>query len=362
MPNRKYYKGEIEVEGHGILHPKTTIDCVYDDKNGTTLNESLSKFASNDELDKKAGKETVLSIMSIDNEKCDWNSSDLYVYSHDPSALIGLRNGTRQITSEASFTFDAATQAITSYIGTDKDVIVPAKINGVTVKSVAQNAFKNKGVCKLSLPNTIVAMGMRTNGTFADNFFEYMYLPPFLTTVEARCFKNMKSLSKIAFPSYATKILVGAFENCNLKEVEFPDTLESIEDSAFGGNSIKKIILPNSVTTLGVAFKDCGMEMLKLSDKITGLDFGASAVYGWQGNKLKLLIWKYPSTAATDTVLLALTYAAENSTGAITIRTTKTEFVYNLIANSTAMSEAQKAQYTVTDMQGKIYLPPAAEV
>lgn len=363
MPIRKYYKGEIEVEGHGILHPKTTIDCVYDDENGTTLNESLSKFASKDELDKKAGKETVLSIMSIDNEKCDWNSSDLYVYSHDPSALIGLRNGTRQITSEASFTFDAATQAITSYIGTDKDVIVPAKINGITVKSIGPNVFRNKKLYKLSLPSTVIEIGDSVlNGSLTGNSFEYMYLPPLITWLKTNMFLNMQSLSKIVFPSYMTRISEFAFLRCNLQEVIFPENLKEIGASAFESNSIKKITIPNSVTTLGAAFKNCGMEVLKLSDKITELEYTTQAIYGWQGNKLKLLIWKYPSTAATDTVLAALSYAGEKVSGAITIRTTKTEFIYNLIANSTIMSAEQKAQYTVTDMQGVVYTPPVTEV
>lgn len=362
MSTRKYYKGEIEVDGNGILYPKTTIDCIYDSETGIHLNESLSKLASKDELDKKAGKETVLSIASIINKTSDWNSYDLYVYSHDPSALIGLRNGTRQITSEASFTFDTTTQTITSYIGTDKDVIIPAKINGITVKYVGQNAFKNKKLSMLSLPSTIVDIGNSMNGTLIGNSFEYMYLPPLITTLKGNMFANMKSLSKIIFPSCVTKILISAFARCNLKEVEFPDMLQLVEGSAFEGNSIKKITLPNSVTTLGTAFKNCGMEVLKLSDNITQLDIGTAAVYGWQGNKLKLLIWQYPSTAATDTVLSALTYAAENSTGAITIRTTKTEFIYNLIANSAIMSAEQKAQYTVTDMQGVVYTLPVAEV
>lgn len=361
MPTRKYYKGEITVDDHGILHPKTTTDCVYDDENGTTLKESLSNLASKDDLKKKADTDTVLSITSINIESSDLYNSDLRVYSHDPSALIGLRNGTRQITSEASFTFDAATQAITSYIGTDKDVIVPAKINGVTVKSVTSAAFKNKGLYRLTLPNTIIEVGTMNNGGLSGNFFECIYLPPLIKTIGRGMFSKMKSLTKVVLSACVTNISQTAFSNCSLQEVTFPDTLEMLGGDAFDSNRIKKIILPNSVTAIKGSFINCGVEVLKLSNKITGLDYGASAIYGWSGNKLKLVIWEYPSSNAEETVPLSLSYAAEYGTGAIAIRTTKTEFVYNLIANSAAMSEEQKAQFTVTDMQGKIYVPPAAE-
>ena len=126
---------------------------------------------------------------------------------------------------------------------------------------------------------------------------------------------------------------------------------------AFMDNKIKRIVIPNSVTNFDGAFKNCGIEELTIPDNVVKLTDTTAGKERWQGNKLNLLIWRNPSTTATDTVLSTLTYASENGTGQITIRTTKTEFVYNLIENSTTMEFDQKRQYIVTDMQGEAYSP-----
>lgn len=93
MPIRKYYKGEIEIEGYGILHPKTTTDCVYDDVNGTDLKETLLNLSTFEkELKFKANIKDVNSAMEkkLDKvnsmqfliEPTNWDNSNKAIFEH----------------------------------------------------------------------------------------------------------------------------------------------------------------------------------------------------------------------------------------------------------------------------------------
>lgn len=80
-------------------------------------------------------------------------------------------------------------------------------------------------------------------------------LPETLRTIEMSAFRGCSALENINFPKYLTKIEAYAFENCSVLEtVRLPQGLVSIDGSAFSNCiSLKNVYIPRSVTNIGAS-------------------------------------------------------------------------------------------------------------
>ena len=83
-------------------------------------------------------------------------------------------------------------------------------------------------------------------------------------------------ISAVTIPDTVKEIGTAAFMNCaNIKEVEFGNSVETIEKCAFDNcQSLETVDLPNSVTTLGVeAFGNCkNLTSINLSNNLTSIE------------------------------------------------------------------------------------------
>lgn len=73
-----------------------------------------------------------------------------------------------------------------------------------------------------------------------------------VTEIPIMTFAECSALTNINFPAQISSIDIGAFMNCtSFADVTFPDTLEYIGQSAFQGTALKRVKIPNSVTSIG---------------------------------------------------------------------------------------------------------------
>ena len=73
-----------------------------------------------------------------------------------------------------------------------------------------------------------------------------------VTEIAAEAFKNQKSIEKVVLPDSIRIIHDYAFSTCsNLKDINFPNGLQSIEEFAFSYTGLTEIIFPESLTFLG---------------------------------------------------------------------------------------------------------------
>lgn len=135
-------------------------------------------------------------IFSSDAKAATYQSGDLdYEYENDGSGV--------RIVKYTGFSLQQVADA--SYA-----VVVPKKINGRTVKSIAPYAFaEQKRISEFVIPKTV-------------------------TTIGDHAFYNCHSLSKITLPSALTKIGSYAFYNTQLKKISIPNKVVSIGSYAFG--------------------------------------------------------------------------------------------------------------------------------
>lgn len=214
-----------------------------------------------------------------------------------------LHNSFTSSASEEEITYNGMTFIVgdqelllTSYSGTDSQIEVPEKIDGYTVTTIGNNAFKNNTQLKsIKLPDTINDIGVSafqntglvsfdvpenvTNismNTFADcinlekinlsDNVSYMYLSAFANTKVDPCSlvkgDMIFSYNGISYNAMDGEICVLGIEPCEKKlikdNVVIPDNFNGfpvtrISDSAFSrdSNGIKSFTLPDSIYDIG---------------------------------------------------------------------------------------------------------------
>lgn len=185
----------------------------------------------------------------------------------------------RKVTIAELRPFVGKTIRITSYNGFESErVIVPKEIDGYTVVSIGENAFKNASLSEIILPSTVKAIlknafegclnlksldlpdGLLYLGEhcFQNSGLESIAFPNTITKISNNCCSACANLRKVSFGNGVKRIEYAAFRKCsNLREVSLPDSLESIEFSSFEDVPLTVVILPSGLKEIShKAFSD----------------------------------------------------------------------------------------------------------
>ncbi len=161
-----------------------------------------------------------------------------------------------------TFYFDETTGTITKYVESDTVVVIPSKINGVTVETIGHGAFERSAVTSVTIPDSVTAILDRA---FANCFqLTNISIPNSVTSIDFSAFEHCTSLKSITLPSSLRNISMFLFHNCSqLTTIQIPDSVLSIQDYAFGNcTRLETIRIPVSVTSIGVyAFDGCPKSM-----------------------------------------------------------------------------------------------------
>lgn len=145
---------------------------------------------------------------------------------------------------------------INKYIGTSENVVIPAEIEGLPVRSfrgvfsedgsLESGVFEGSNIKTVVFPNTVLSIGYNTckdckeltSVTFSENSE--------LTQIAVSAFEGCVSLKNIVFPNSVERIDRRAFYGCSaLTEVDLPDELLKIGGSAFSEcTALKKVSIP----------------------------------------------------------------------------------------------------------------------
>lgn len=161
---------------------------------------------------------------------------------------------------------------LTSYDGTDADVVVP---KGVTV--IGRGAFETKAhVRTVTLPEGLRAID---EGAFEEcPNLEQIHLPEGLASIGKHAFNSATSLRSVTLPASVTKVGSFAFCNCtSLAAVHGGTGLVEINSAAFQHcMALRSVTLPAGLRTIGIgAFAGSGLTALTIPAAVTeiGRDF-----------------------------------------------------------------------------------------
>jgi hypothetical protein len=174
---------------------------------------------------------------------------------------------------------------ITSYKGTEKDVIIPDKIGKSAVTAIDNAAFDptasrltpiqiqtRKDICSVVFPDTItkippmlfaghealesVQLGAKTESIGRGAFYgckalEEIVLPDGIHTLGNEAFRGCRALKTINVPKSLTSLSKGAFAASGLEEFVVPDHIAEIGGWLFAECAdLKKLTLPKHITEI----------------------------------------------------------------------------------------------------------------
>ena len=190
-----------------------------------------------------------------------------------------------------TFDFNLTTGTITKYNGTDTVVVIPSKINGVTVTTIGTDAFLGLNITSVTIPDSVTEIGANafagctnlTSVTYGGDWskltiqsgnpavedavnaqlFDFEFILN-NTAVIVTNYKYKGTAADVTIPSrYKSKPVTAidhaAFHDSAVTSVTIPDSVTSIPDDAFAFCSqLTNISIPNSVTFIGFsAFNSC---------------------------------------------------------------------------------------------------------
>ena len=121
----------------------------------------------------------------------------------------------------------------TAYMGADKKVVIPERIDGYPVTEIDEAAFYNEGVQTVVFPSTLKKIGK-----------------------QAFCYSDLRSFSFAG--NETVEVEEFAFSETSMEEIVVPANIKNIPDGCFGDNIYNKsIVIEEGVETIGnYAFQD----------------------------------------------------------------------------------------------------------
>lgn len=174
--------------------------------------------------------------------------------------------------TEGSFVIDKEKGRILAYTGSSLDVVIPAQIDGIPVKSIAGYAFvMDKDVRMITieaplmeieaytfnglgqivsviLPDTVTAIGEHA---FSGTGLQTILIPENVLTIGDYAFEGCKSLKNLTLGKELQTVGKYAFSDCTLlDQIELPDSVTKIGDDAFQNTAVKTFRLPPKVEAI----------------------------------------------------------------------------------------------------------------
>lgn len=214
------------------------------------------------------------------------DSKWLYQYIGNPGTIHPESRGLKVIGTYAS----------------DKDIILPSKTEGgvnVDGASFANGSvFDNTNAKRFYSAGDLSLIGYSSYGpgielnsviipngyiiekdTFSQNMtLKHVFMANDVT-LYGYCFRECPSLVSVKFSNTLEKIPDNAFQDCrSLDRITIPDSVTSVEKSAFLGCALKEITLGRNVANIGeLAFLNCPLEKVYVYNSVA--DIGAGAFY-----------------------------------------------------------------------------------
>ena len=120
---------------------------------------------------------------------------------------------------------DGSSIQIIDYSGKGENVRIPPRINGLLVTSIGDEAFLQKELTGVVIPDSVTHIG------------DYAF--------------SMNDFANVTIPNSVTHIGDSAFSHCQLTGITIPNSVTHIGNGAFAGNQLMGVAIPDSVIYMG---------------------------------------------------------------------------------------------------------------
>ena len=135
---------------------------------------------------------------------------------------------------------------IKTYLGKDREVVIPYEIEGKKVAGIGEYAFNGQK----RLVSIEEGFENHPNSKY-NNRIRKIYIPSTVTEIGEYAFADMKNLKEVVIDEGVRNIDSYAFFNCpNLESVDLPNSLEEFILDAFDETAVEEIVLGSSAVEL----------------------------------------------------------------------------------------------------------------
>lgn len=318
------YEVTIENKSYGVINGSVGFKFVKD--NSWTDSWGFGAVSSGELLDAVYGGDYIKIDPGSDAEESTHNFIiRLDLTNWNWNTQMGATFTVTVAAATNTFDFNLTTGTITKYNGTDTVVVIPSKINGVTVTTIGTDAFLGLNITSVTIPANVTEIGsnafadctnltsvnyagdwskltiqsgnpavedavnaqlfdfkfilndtavivIRYKGTAADVTIPSRYKGKPVTMIDHAAFHD-SAVTSVTIPDSVTSIPDDAFSYCsNLTNISIPNSVTFIGFSAFNScTSLKSITLPSSLSTIqSYAFYNCGnLETIRIPVSVT---------------------------------------------------------------------------------------------
>ncbi len=139
---------------------------------------------------------------------------------------------------------------INSYVGKEKDIVIPDYINSKPVTKILDNAFKDITVYNIVFPQFLESIG--NQAFYQSHLRSISKLPESLKYIGEKAFFANNYLSgTLEIPENVRSVSKSAFWGCSFTELILHENLNTINEYAFYLNNFDTLVIPDSVTSIG---------------------------------------------------------------------------------------------------------------
>jgi len=175
---------------------------------------------------------------------------------------------------------DGTYAEVIAYNGTAKRILIADTYQGVPVKKIYREAFKNSDITEVIIPDSVTSIG--SSAFYGCTSLTSVTIGDSVTSIGNSAFSWCYSLTSVTIGDSVTSIGSSAFSYCySLTSVTIGDSVTSIGSEAFRGCSgLTSVTIPDSVTSIGSeAFRGCsGLTSVTIPDSV--ISIGSDAFYG----------------------------------------------------------------------------------
>ena len=147
---------------------------------------------------------------------------------------------------------------LTDYLGNDRELEIPARINDKPVTQLGKELFVNfMQLEKVFIPDSVTVIG--ASAFLGCSSLKEIRISPYVKKIESSVFRYCTSLEQVELPFTLTSIGYASFADCiRLKSIVIPPKVTSIGESAFDNcQALTELVLSRRVSTIGGnAFRD----------------------------------------------------------------------------------------------------------
>ena len=176
---------------------------------------------------------------------------------------------------------------ICSYSGEESVLDIPSELDGKKVASIGERAFNSNTITKISIPDSVVSLG---NYAFSNcKCLVEVILPDSIEEIGINPFSGSSCFYKfVVSPDHSELALINGVlyskvdkqliccpSGLNIKKIDIPDGIKSIDESAFYMcRNLEEVTIPDSVITIGRgAFCWCdNLSKINIPNGIDGIE------------------------------------------------------------------------------------------